>query len=168
MLERVERRIARGVELAAAGLLALMTLLVIVQVFFRYVLNDPLTWPEELARLSMIWLAFLASGVALWRRRHIRIEGFEGWLSPRLRLMLARTIDSLVAILLVVLVVQSLTLVLSTRNQHTAALQLPVSYAYYAAILVGTALMLFYQAMLMLRNRAGRADHAAEPSGRPR
>ncbi len=50
------------------ALLAGMNLLIGLQVVFRYVLNDPLTWPEEIARNSFVWMTAL--GVAkLYRER---------------------------------------------------------------------------------------------------
>lgn len=83
-------------------------------------------------------------------------------------LLVGRAIDSLVAVLLVVLAVQSLRLVLSTRHQITAALQLPVSYAYYSAILVGMVLMALYQLILMFGGGARKESDPAESTGRSR
>ncbi len=166
MLDRCIRGSIRGLELIVAFLLALMTVLIVLQVFFRYVLNSPLTWAEELARLSMIWLAFLGASVALWRRRHIKIEGLEGFLSPGTALLVRRVIDFLMIVLLLVLSVQSWRLVLSTRRQITAALQLPVSYAYYAAILAGMVFMTLYQLALVFGRRTAAKDTPGEPPGR--
>ena len=50
-----------------AGLfLVAMIVIVIMQIFFRYVLNDSLIWTEELAKTLMVWTAFL---VAPWAYR---------------------------------------------------------------------------------------------------
>jgi TRAP-type C4-dicarboxylate transport system permease small subunit len=168
MLDRWARTSVRGLELIVATLLAVMTVVIVLQVFFRYVLNSPLTWAEELARLSMIWLAFLGASVALWRRRHIKIEGLEGFLSPWMVLLIRRIIDFMMVVLLLVLSVQSWRLVLSTRRQMTAALQLPVSYAYYAAILAGMVLMTFYQLILVFGGRAEAKNTSDDSSGRSR
>ncbi len=166
MLEGIGDAVARVVELALAALLAVMTALVVLQVFFRYVLNNPLAWPEEAARLAMIWLAFLGASVALWRRRHIRIEGLVESLPPALGLLVQRGIDSAVLLLLAVLATQSWNLVLATRRQSTAALGLPVSYAYYSAILIGTALMVAYQVMMIVRDwRGGTTPAQPQSSG---
>lgn len=51
----------------AAALLAAMLVMILAQVIFRYVLNDSLTWTEELAKFSMVWVACL---VAPWAYRH--------------------------------------------------------------------------------------------------
>lgn len=168
MCERVVRVVIRVSELTTAALLALMTILVVLQVFCRYVLHSPLIWAEEAARLAMIWLGFLGASVALWRGRHIRIEGLVEMLPSALGRFVQRTIDSLVLFLLGVMSVQSCILVLSTRQQTTAALQLPVSYAYYLAICLGMVLMTCYQVMRMVRGWRPGTNQGAQIAGEAR
>jgi len=43
----------RAIGLVALGL---MVLVILAQIFFRYVLNNALPWPEEAARALMIWM----------------------------------------------------------------------------------------------------------------
>lgn len=47
-----------------AFLLALMTALIAWQVFARYVMGSPLSFSEEIARFSMIWMTMLGAGYA--------------------------------------------------------------------------------------------------------
>ena len=42
-------------------LVALMVGTILLQVFYRYVLNDALPWPEEVARAFMIWMMGLVA-----------------------------------------------------------------------------------------------------------
>jgi len=46
---------------------------VLLQVFFRYVLNHALLWPEELSRWLLVWTGYLGAGVALKRRAHVSL-----------------------------------------------------------------------------------------------
>ncbi|MDE2792236.1 MAG: TRAP transporter small permease subunit [Paracoccaceae bacterium] len=47
--------------------LALMVLVTLAQVFFRYVLNSALAWPDEAARFLMLWMiAFIAPSAMRW------------------------------------------------------------------------------------------------------
>ena len=39
----------------------LMVIVIIIQVFFRYVLNNALPWPDEVARFLMLWMTGLIS-----------------------------------------------------------------------------------------------------------
>jgi TRAP-type C4-dicarboxylate transport system permease small subunit len=81
----------------AAALLAGMLFMILAQVIFRYVLNDSLTWTEELAKFSMVWVACL---VAPWAYRHhlnVSIELFADAL-PLLLRQLSELIISLLII----------------------------------------------------------------------
>lgn len=45
--------------------LALMVLVILTQVFFRYVLNNALAWPDEAARFLMLWMTALMAPTAM-------------------------------------------------------------------------------------------------------
>ena len=53
-LEWLNRRLMPAGSVLAAILLALMVVIILAQVFFRYVLNAALPWPEEAARFLML------------------------------------------------------------------------------------------------------------------
>lgn len=56
------------------------------QVFFRYVLNNPLAWTEELARITLVWLVFWGSAIAVRRKKHLSISFFVDLLPKKIRL----------------------------------------------------------------------------------
>jgi len=74
----VTGRFHRGliaVERGVAVVLLVATFTVILlQVFTRYVLGDPLSWTEELARFLLVWLAFVAAGYCTAERLHISVD----------------------------------------------------------------------------------------------
>lgn len=51
-----------------------MTLLIFLQVIFRYVFKQSLSWSEELAIYFFIWLTFIGASVATRERTHINVE----------------------------------------------------------------------------------------------
>ena len=51
-------RICRKIAIVALGL---MVLAILLQVFFRYVLNNALPWPDEAARFMMLWMTGLVA-----------------------------------------------------------------------------------------------------------
>ena len=77
--------LTRTLEDLSMTIVAIMAILVIAQVIFRYVLNDPLDWSEELARFSFIYLAFIGIGAAYGRRRHMFVDALVIELPPRFR-----------------------------------------------------------------------------------
>ena len=54
--------IGRQLSVFAMGL---MVVIILTQVFFRYVLNNALPWPDEAARFMMLWLTGLMAPVAM-------------------------------------------------------------------------------------------------------
>ena len=62
------------VEWLSAVLFFFILLVSLLQVFFRYVLNSPLTWSEETARYLCIFMVMLATSNALKRNAHIGID----------------------------------------------------------------------------------------------
>jgi TRAP-type transport system small permease protein len=57
-----------------ATCVGLMVAIILVQVFFRYVLNDALAWPEEAARFLMLWMTGLMAPSAFRRGGFVSIE----------------------------------------------------------------------------------------------
>ncbi|MGI9402642.1 MAG: TRAP transporter small permease [Rhizobiaceae bacterium] len=54
--------------------LALMVLAILIQVFFRYVLNNALPWPDEAARFLMLWMTGLIAPTAFRRGGFVAID----------------------------------------------------------------------------------------------
>ena len=78
------RRIAeQAIDWLAIVAFSGILLCVLLQVFFRYVLNDPLTWSEELARYLFIWCAFLGWIIASRRKSHLAMTFVADKLPPQ-------------------------------------------------------------------------------------
>ncbi len=66
-------------------LTCVMTVVLFLQVFSRYVFNLSITWSEELSIFCLVWLAYFGAALAVQQRRHLRIEVFVSFLKPRKR-----------------------------------------------------------------------------------
>ena len=75
----------RAIDLLAITTFSGMFACVLAQVIFRYFLNDPLTWSDELARYLFVWCAFLGWVIAARRRSHLAITMMQSRLSARPR-----------------------------------------------------------------------------------
>ena len=62
-------RIMNGIHLGsvyfAMTLLVGMAVVIIVNVFMRFVLNSGLRWGEEVAKLFMVWFTFIAMAIGV-------------------------------------------------------------------------------------------------------
>lgn len=57
--------------------------LIILQVHYRYVLNNPLAWPEEIARNLFIWTVYLGLVKNFREDSHYRIDFLINRVGPR-------------------------------------------------------------------------------------
>ena len=111
MLHRFSLFINRIVEVFVVILASLMTIVILLGVFFRYVLLKPLPWSEDLGRYLMIWLALFAVGLVMHHRRHVSVRLFVDLLPMGMKLfmrLLANTVVLAFGILMGVLGIQYL------------------------------------------------------------
>ena len=75
------------------GVFWALSLVVFLQFFTRYVLNNSLGWTEEIARFLLIAVTFLGAIMAVRRESHIAVELAFRWLSRPVRHALQIAID---------------------------------------------------------------------------
>ena len=86
-LERVitlALRLGRWLATIAIGL---MVIVILTQVFFRYVLNNALPWPDEAARFLMLWMTGLMAPSAYRWGGFVSIDMFRDMLGRRVGLI---------------------------------------------------------------------------------
>lgn len=70
MENRFDKILLKLIEISVSSLLALMFIIVIISIFFRYIINLPIFWTEELARYIMFYMVMLGSAAAFRQERH--------------------------------------------------------------------------------------------------
>ena len=147
-LKRVDGAIVMLTSWIVAYLMLQMTLVVLLGVFTRYVLNDSLAWIEELARYSMIWLTWLGGGLALRRGAHIAVEFFTDALPEKARSVVILLGRAGVFFFLGICFWYGVDLTMPVSAQSTIALGISMQIP-YAAIPVGALLMAYHLAVVM-------------------
>jgi TRAP-type C4-dicarboxylate transport system permease small subunit len=154
-------RIGRGIGIVAV---ALMVVAILIQVVFRYVLNNALPWPDEAARFCMLWMTGLMAPTAFRRGGFVAID--------MLAMALPRIAGQLLTLFL--LVVSLLVLVVAVKigwsevtgfggKFATASLYIPTSPAFdeflrvprswmMASLLVGVVMLAIVNVELILRS----------------
>ncbi|MDO5666671.1 MAG: TRAP transporter small permease [Alcaligenaceae bacterium] len=123
-------------------LLSLMSILIGVQVFMRYVLNDSLTWSEELARYCFIWATYIGVAYGVRENAHIYVEAVTNRL-PELYQRYAAILSHIIFIFFAVLVMKegyALSMKVFKFGQTSSSLSIPMGYIYLAPT-VGFALV---------------------------
>lgn len=104
---------------------ALMTLIILLQVFYRYGLNNALPWPEEAARALMIWMTALAAPTAYRHGGFVSIDMLQDYLPSILRSALVITLLLIAGVVLVKLFELALNFFDRGFRTYTASIRLP-------------------------------------------
>lgn len=117
--------------------LLLMTGIVVVQVFARYVLNDSPVWAEQAALLLMIWYVFIAAAAGVREGFHIKIVVIAEALPVRLQRWIRLLTQLLVVLFGLVMAVFGAQLATATWQHTIPTLGLSRGLAYVPIALSG-------------------------------
>ena len=114
----------------AGIMLALMVVLILSQVFFRYVLNDSLPWTEELAKYMMVWVACLVAPWAYRENLNVSIQMFADALPLKLRQLSELLISVLVILISGIFFLESIDFWQGGLNIYASSIPLKLAYFY--------------------------------------
>jgi TRAP-type C4-dicarboxylate transport system permease small subunit len=140
-------KIKKGVEKIVDWVMVILFLMIfavgVLQVIMR-ALRNPLTWSEELIRLTYIWLCFLGWVIATRNGSHISITVLLNSLPP-LPQKIMRTFNSLLVILFSVFIIRY-GFSLAYIGRVNRAIVIPVNFiVVYAIVPASNILILFYK-----------------------
>ncbi len=127
-------------------LMGLIVLAVLWQVFSRYVLQNPSSVTEEIARYLLIWIGLLGAAYASGQQEHLSINILPPKLNPENRIKLMIFINILIiAFCFTVLIIGGGNLVLMNieLGQNSAALHLPLSVVYTVIPISGVLIIIY-------------------------
>lgn len=158
---------------AGTSMLAIVVIM-IVQVFCRYVLNASLIWAEELCRYILVWQSFLLIGIAYHQGELIVLDMLSTRLSPAVRFLIRLLVTIPVCYFLYLMVRYGLIFAGRYQAQTIPAIDfiwtslfgkpahLPIFWV-YVSVPVGCAILLIhilaglaYDAFVLLTSRATR------------
>lgn len=139
-LDRLADTLSRAACWILVGLGVIMSAVVLLQVFFRFVIYVPFPWSEEISRYLMIWLGMLGSFVALREGRHIGVTFLVERLPAAANRVITPLVQAALIVFLSVIAREGWDLALFNASQKSPALMVPMVYP-YLAIPVGAALM---------------------------
>ena len=115
-------------------LLSVMTIVVFLQVIYRYILHASLSWSEEVSRYCMIYTVFIGVGAGLKAGIHTGVDALVMVLPKKLKeivILIERIICLLLSVVFFVLSAE-LVMQLMQSGQKSATLFIPIAFAYLA------------------------------------
>src|SRR5262245_39965511 len=129
-----------------------LAFIVFLQFFTRYVLNDSLSWTEEIARYGLMWVVFIGGAMVTRRSTHIAVELLSNVMKPGpIRAALLAFVDWVKPACVGRLAFGAWTITERMHFQRMTLFDLPMSYV-YAGVAFGCCLMLIRQAQNVWRN----------------
>jgi len=150
-LRNIKTSVDKVLEWTLVVFMAANVLNVLWQVFTRFVLKNPSSFTEELARYLLIWIGLLGAGYVAGRKMHLAIDVVVNRLVGKARRLAEYLIEvSIFVFALFVMVFGGIRLVIITLtlNQISAVLRIKLGYVYLVLPLSGL-LIMFYSLIFM-------------------
>ena len=148
----VPRLLDRIVWWCLAGVMAAMSLAMLVQVLCRVLLGTAIIWAEEFAVMLFAWSIFLGAAYAQKDDSHLSIDTLRLLAGPRLRLALTVLRVGIIAVCSAIAIWQGIDLTRRALPLMYPAMDITRSFL-YASVPVGFALGLVYLAIDVSRRR---------------
>lgn len=133
-----------------------MVINVLWQVFSRFILNNPSSFTDELARYLMIWLGVLGAAYVSGRNMHVAIDVIPSKLNPKLQKFLLNWVYIIIiAFSLTAMVIGGSRLVYITLilKQSSPALQIPLAWVYAIIPISGLFVIYYKMSDLLKKNK---------------
>jgi TRAP-type C4-dicarboxylate transport system permease small subunit len=141
LVDKVLGVVEKGMVLAVYVLVGLMVVNTSLGVFTRFVLNNALSWTDELGRYMMIWVGFFGCALATKEGSHVGVEMFVELFKPGIKRILQVAARLVVTTFLVVILYQAQGQLSLLKIQRSPALEIPMGIP-YSAVIFGVFMML--------------------------
>lgn len=151
----LDRLLGRVEAWLLAALVAVITVVTFLQVFTRYVTEDPLIWTEEVARYLFVWITLIGGAAAVRTNGHFGLDILRR-MFPALRIPLGAITMLVVLVFFALLFYTGILETRQAATQMSPALQVTMHWA-FLAIPIGAALALWH--VIAQWARSGIAAH---------
>lgn len=114
----------------------------ILQVFFRYVLNNPLTWTNDIIVIGFVWTVIFGACYTMRGRRHVKFTLLYEKFGPRMAAAARLAGNIIIVVTFAVLIVPSINYAFFLKFQKTPVFRISYAwiflpFAYLMASVVG-------------------------------
>lgn len=113
------------------------------QVISRKFLGSSIQWSEEVARLLMVWMAFVSMAIGIQKGLHVSIELFFNKFPAPMRKVLTKVNEFVMCSCGLVMIVYGMQLINSTKTSTLSATQWPSSTLYLMIPVAGVFILYF-------------------------
>lgn len=129
---KVIAQISMFISASCAGILAIVMIL---QIFCRKVLNNSLSWSDEMGGYLLVWLTLYGAVAALYDKKHLAIDAMVTRLPQKGQQIMRLIVDCLIALFLIIIFYYSLPLMTKLSGMTAVSLPIPRSLIYSPLII---------------------------------
>lgn len=141
-LKRVSNAVNTTVSYVGISLFAVLIIACIAQVFFRFVLNNSLSWTEELARYCFIWMHMIGASLLIEAGEHATVTVIMDLLHGAARKALDVLIELVIFFNGTVMLRSGVMLAYSSRANLSTAMSVPM-WIINCSVAAGGLLLIF-------------------------
>ena len=139
--------------------MTVITVLTGIQVFYRYIINDPPIWAQEVTVYFFVWFNLMAIAVVYKRRAHITMDLFVNWMPEAARRICAIAVHVLMFAFLVLMMWLSIRLHLFYGRFVSPMMQIPKNVLTYPLLFTVASMIVtsIHFAIMEIRGEKARA-----------
>lgn len=123
---------------------AAIVLITLAAVWWRYVINSPISWIEQVSNILFIWITFIGAAVLYRQKLHIGVDMFMDMLKGRAKEVMFWVIEIGNMIFVGVLFVFSMKLSIDVLPNTYGALDISPAWFYFSAPVACAMMMLYF------------------------
>lgn len=141
-MRRLVEAVNRGAEVLVQIFLVVMVITVFTQVIFRFVLQQPLSWSEEVARYVCVGIIWMGAAAVVREDGHPGMDLLTRSLPPAWQRGVQLLVNLMVAATFVTVAVTGSQLAYGNMTQPSPAMELPMGIPYAAIPLSAVIILL--------------------------
>lgn len=141
-------KVIRGIYNVLLAVLVAMAIamlgIALAHVYYRYMLNDSLTWSEEFLKVFLVWFCILSATIISIRREHVSIVIFKKMFPVKVQNVLSIITQIIMLLASIIALILGIRLVMSAGTRLLPSIRIPYGVA-YAAIPTAFAILTLYE-----------------------
>ncbi len=144
IISKLSEWVAEIAKFFLATWVAAIVLITLAAVWWRYVINAPIAWIEQVSNILFIWITFIGAAVLYRQKLHIGVDMFMDMLKGRAKQVMFWVIELGNMFFVTVLLIYSMKLSIDVLPNTYGALDISPAWFYFSAPVACVMMLLYF------------------------